>query len=155
MRGPRFCILCLLLVTGTFAPRTGAFAEDPPKGIVPFGSKIPVAALAGLYEGPEIKEGGSHHMYLRVLADGTIMDLSTGDSRENVAKRMVKGTTDKYVGVGTLKLDSGRVTFTTANQDATIQYQGEVSGDTLILNWKSTYKDHVAKGEVFRLLRGL
>jgi len=156
MRGKRFCLLLLFLLAGIIvAPRTSVFAQDPSKGIVPFGSKIPPAALAGFYEGAEKHEGGTHHTYLRLLADGTVLDLNTRDSRETAAKRMFKGAVDKLIAVGTFKLEAGRIQFTTVNKEATIHYQGEVSGDSLILDWKSTYKDAAAKKEVFKLIPGL
>ncbi len=155
MRRKRFCILPLLLVVGIFAERSRVVAQDPSKGITPFGGKIPLAAIAGFYESSERQVGGVHHNYLRLLADGTVMDLNTADSREHAAKRLFKGATEKAIASGTFKLEAGRIEFTTTNQEASIHYQGEVSGNSLILDWKSTYQDHSTKKEVYKLIPGL
>lgn len=155
MRRKRFFILSLLLVVGMFAARSRLIAQDSPQGITPFGSKIPLAAIAGFYESSERQEGGAHHNYLRLLADGTVLELNTTDSRENAAKRMFKGATEKAISSSTFKLDAGHIDFTTSNAGVTLHYQGEVSGNSLILDWKSTYKDHSAKQEVYKLIPGL
>src|SRR6187402_2371634 len=80
--------LFLAFCLAQFAVMTEARGQNSSTGIRPFGETVPIAALAGLYVGPLFRgdDGRSEiHNYIRIYADGTVLNVSSGRSVEEAA----------------------------------------------------------------------
>lgn len=94
----------------------------------------------GLYQHPE--EGG-YTGYLRFYEDGTVLQVTSTGTPQQVAVWLKKDNAAKY-SAGRFVLDGSSISFVATSTMGSVEYSGQVGGDELVLQVHSLINDYRA-----------
>lgn len=105
----------------------------------------PAAALRydGVYVSEVAEDEETYCMYLRFYPDGSVVDASADcgdDALADIKQWLTLESAERKeagIGRGKVKLSGSGVSFSTYSIEGKVSYQGELSGNTLTLKWRS------------------
>ena len=109
-------------------------------------SSAPSVHFDGLYQsGVRTNEatGDKSTSYLRFYEDGSVINVSSSGTAEQVSKWFAKG--NENVSQGTYTIHDKNISFTSSGNNVDVQYEGEVVTSVLLqLHTKSSSNNHEA-----------
>lgn len=98
------------------------------------------------FDGLYLCRDDAYLSWLRFYEDGLVLQVTTSAATpEQVARWM--HPTHPHLWSGRWSLDDDRLTFTATNSYGSVEYDGYVQGDTLVLGYVSRINGHRGQGE--------